>query len=132
VLAVMDKDEGSYIAMLDVADICNVKEIAGKELKAIHNPSVFEDYKTMYIDIDKGYIGFTEDGNMHSYYVWTYEDTDDLSFKELLRVDCCKQGDADGVYYDSYMTGSLRGIQIEEYMYVVCRLGKVHAVGLEN
>ncbi len=131
-LAIIDIEGGSYMAMLNAADICNVSEESGKELEEIFNPSVFEDYKTVYMDQDKGYIGFAEDGNMHSYYVWTYENTDDIRFKELLRIDCCKQADADGVYYDSYMTGSLRGIQLEEYLYVVCRLGKVHAVNMEN
>lgn len=99
--------EGIKISMFDTSDPTNVRELDTYVIKNAFWAQVLSNYKAVYIDEEKGLVGFSAEGMKEIYYLFSY--SDEKGFSEVLTDKISKWSDL----------CEARGISIGDIFYVV-------------
>lgn len=107
----MDTDEngatnGVKLSMFDISNPADVKEVQKYTIKGAYYSDVFNDYRAVLVDYGKNMIGFSCQGDIEHYYIFSYDKTNGF----------CVEMDEE-VNGMSYM--GTRGLYVGERFFVV-------------
>ena len=87
--------EGVKVSMFDVSDPSDVKELTNCVLEDMYGTDVGDNYKAVFVDVEKNLFGFLAYGNVSKYYIFTY---DENGFREVFSRELTVYGDVRGLY----------------------------------
>lgn len=111
--------KGLKLSMLDTSDPTDVHEITSFTLEGAYWSDVFYDYRAVFVDVERGLVGFSIEGSDDCYCLFSY-DVQRGGFREELAAEGAPWG-----YQGA------RGVRIGETFYVATE-GRVTSFSLEN
>ena len=111
--------KGLKLSMFDTSDPTDVREITSFTLEGAYWSDVLYDYRAVFVDVERGLVGFSIEGSDDCYYLFSY-DSRQGGFREELAAEGAPWG-----YQGA------RGVRIGETFYVVAE-SQVTSFSLEN